>query len=51
MMHQEKRFPLASIPEINSQVLELPYDGENLSMLIILPNKIKDRTTGLQKVI
>ncbi|XP_039544853.1 leukocyte elastase inhibitor-like [Pimephales promelas] len=50
MMYQEKRFPLASIPEIKSQVLELPYDGENLSMLIILPNKIKDSTTGLQKL-
>ncbi|XP_039544848.1 leukocyte elastase inhibitor-like isoform X2 [Pimephales promelas] len=50
MMHQEEMFPLASIPEINSQVLELPYDGENLSMLIILPNKIKDSTTGLQKL-
>lgn len=50
MMYQEAKFPLASIPEINSQVLELPYDGKNLSMLIILPNEMEDDTTGLQKL-
>ncbi|XDV39604.1 hypothetical protein PO909_008820 [Leuciscus waleckii] len=50
MMHQEEKFRLAFIPEINSQVLELPYDGKNLSMLIILPNKMEDDTTGLQKL-
>ncbi len=50
MMRQKSKFPLAFIPEMDSQVLELPYVGEDLSMLIILPNKIKDKTTGLQKV-
>ncbi len=45
-----KEFPLAFIPEMDSQVLELPYVGKNLSMLIILPNEIQDETTGLQKV-
>uniref|UniRef100_A0A671K746 Serpin B6 n=1 Tax=Sinocyclocheilus anshuiensis TaxID=1608454 RepID=A0A671K746_9TELE len=35
---------------MNSQVLELPYVGKNLSMLIILPNEIQDETTGLQKL-
>ncbi|KAK9961518.1 hypothetical protein ABG768_009302 [Culter alburnus] len=50
MMHQEAKFPLAFIPEMNSQVLELPYVGKNLSMLIILPNKMEDDTTGLQKL-
>uniref|UniRef100_A0A671S543 Serpin B6 n=1 Tax=Sinocyclocheilus anshuiensis TaxID=1608454 RepID=A0A671S543_9TELE len=43
-------FPLALIPEMNSQVLELPYVGKNLSMLIILPEEIEDETTGLQKL-
>uniref|UniRef100_A0A671K6H7 Serpin B6 n=1 Tax=Sinocyclocheilus anshuiensis TaxID=1608454 RepID=A0A671K6H7_9TELE len=33
-----------------TQVLELPYVGKNLSMLIILPNEIQDETTGLQKL-
>uniref|UniRef100_A0A671S3M2 Serpin B6 n=1 Tax=Sinocyclocheilus anshuiensis TaxID=1608454 RepID=A0A671S3M2_9TELE len=50
MMHQESKFPLVFIPEMNSQVLELPYVGKNLSMLIILPNEIQDETTGLQKL-
>ncbi|XDV39610.1 hypothetical protein PO909_008822, partial [Leuciscus waleckii] len=50
MMNQKAQFPLAFIPDINSQVLELPYVGKNLSMLIILPNEMDDDTTGLQKV-
>ncbi len=50
MMQQKAQFPLALIPEMDSQVLELPYVGKNLSMLIILPNEIQDETTGLQKV-
>ncbi|XP_050986643.1 leukocyte elastase inhibitor-like [Labeo rohita] len=50
MMRQNSKFPLASIPEMNSQVLELPYVGKNLSMLIILPNEIQDTATGLQKL-
>ncbi|XP_052473816.1 leukocyte elastase inhibitor isoform X3 [Carassius gibelio] len=50
MMYQESKFPLGFIPELNSQVLELPYVGKNLSMLIILPNEIQDQTTGLQKL-
>ncbi len=49
-MNQESKFRLAFIPEIDSQVLELPYVGKDLSMLIILPNEIQDETTGLQKV-
>ncbi|KAK7158327.1 hypothetical protein R3I93_009517 [Phoxinus phoxinus] len=50
MMHQTTQFPLVFIPEMDSQVLELPYVGKNLSMLIILPNKMEDDTTGLQKL-
>ncbi len=50
MMNQKAEFPLTFIPEMNSQVLELPYVGKDLSMLIILPNEIQDETTGLQKV-
>ncbi|XP_048009091.1 leukocyte elastase inhibitor-like [Megalobrama amblycephala] len=50
MMYQKAQFPLAFIPEMNSQVLELPYVGKNLSMLIILPNEMEDNTTGLQKL-
>ncbi|XP_073702867.1 leukocyte elastase inhibitor-like [Garra rufa] len=50
MMSQKAEFPVVFIPEMNSQVLELPYVGKSLSMLIILPNEIQDETTGLQKL-
>ncbi|XP_026138970.1 leukocyte elastase inhibitor-like isoform X1 [Carassius auratus] len=50
MMQQKAEFPLAFIPEMDSQVLELSYVGKNLSMLIILPNEIQGETTGLQKL-
>ncbi|KAK7146733.1 hypothetical protein R3I94_009541 [Phoxinus phoxinus] len=50
MMYQKAQFPLVFIPEINSQVLELPYVGNNISMLIILPKEMEDDTTGLQKL-
>ncbi len=50
MMNKKAEFPLTFIPEMDSHVLELPYVGKNLSMLIILPNEIQDETTGLQKV-
>lgn len=32
------------------QVLEMPYKGKELSMLIFLPNEMEDSTTGLEKV-
>ncbi|XP_073725176.1 leukocyte elastase inhibitor-like [Misgurnus anguillicaudatus] len=50
MMNQKSEFPLTFIPEVNSQILELPYVGKNTSMLIILPNEIEDDTTGLQQL-
>ncbi|XP_039725390.1 serpin B9 isoform X1 [Pteropus medius] len=38
MMFQEATFNLAYIEEVQAQVLELPYTGEELSMLILLPD-------------
>lgn len=32
------------------QILEMPYKGKELSMLIFLPKAIEDGTTGLEKV-
>ncbi|XP_056330713.1 leukocyte elastase inhibitor-like [Danio aesculapii] len=46
MMHQTSVFPIGKIPEMRSKVLELPYEGNNISMLIILPGG----TTSLQKL-
>uniref|UniRef100_A0A4W6G180 Serpin B6 n=1 Tax=Lates calcarifer TaxID=8187 RepID=A0A4W6G180_LATCA len=50
MMHQKSKFPLTFIPEASCQILEMPYKGKELSMLIFLPNEIEDGTTGLEKL-
>ncbi|XP_029004239.1 serpin peptidase inhibitor, clade B (ovalbumin), member 1, like 3 isoform X2 [Betta splendens] len=50
MMHQKSKFRLTYIPEVSCQILELPYKGEDLSMLIFLPNSIEDSSTGLEKL-
>ena len=50
MMHQKAYFGLAFIPEVNCQILEMPYIGKELSMLIILPKEIEDDSTGLERV-
>ncbi|XP_041665079.1 leukocyte elastase inhibitor-like isoform X3 [Cheilinus undulatus] len=50
MMRIKSKFPLADIPEANFQILEMPYKGKELSMLIFLPNEIEDETTGLEKL-
>ncbi|XP_032407994.1 leukocyte elastase inhibitor A-like isoform X2 [Xiphophorus hellerii] len=50
MMFQEEDFPFTVIDEVNCQILEMPYKGKELSMLIILPKDIEDDTTGLEKL-
>ncbi|XP_077481038.1 leukocyte elastase inhibitor-like [Stigmatopora argus] len=51
MMFQQDRFNLFDIPEVNCQILEMPYEGDVFSMLIFLPNGIEDSTTGLEKLL
>lgn len=46
MMFQEAMVNLAYIKEVKAQVLELPYMGEELSMLILLPK----HNVGLSQV-
>ncbi|XP_075441946.1 leukocyte elastase inhibitor-like [Ascaphus truei] len=50
MMYQKKKFPFAFIQEIRCSILELPYAGHELSMIIMLPDNINDDTTGLQQL-
>ncbi|XP_061093676.1 leukocyte elastase inhibitor-like [Conger conger] len=50
MMHQTANFGLVFIPEVNSRILEMPYIGKELSMLIILPREIEDDSTGLERL-
>ncbi|XP_039463716.1 leukocyte elastase inhibitor-like [Oreochromis aureus] len=50
MMKQEEDFACTFIKEANCKILEMPYSGEEVSMLIFLPAEIEDDTTGLEKV-
>ncbi|XP_044150794.1 leukocyte elastase inhibitor-like [Bufo gargarizans] len=50
MMYQMKKLPFNYIPELRCRILELPYVGNKLSMIILLPDNIEDETTGLQKL-
>ncbi|TDG97078.1 hypothetical protein EPR50_G00222370 [Perca flavescens] len=50
MMHQKKWFPFSDNPKVNCKILEMPYKGKELSMLIFLPNEIEDSSTGLEKL-
>ncbi|XP_027538363.1 leukocyte elastase inhibitor-like isoform X3 [Neopelma chrysocephalum] len=50
MMYQKNKFNFGYIREEKIRVLELPYDGRELSMIILLPDEIEDDSTGLQKL-
>ncbi|CAI5673802.1 unnamed protein product [Oreochromis niloticus] len=50
MMKQEEDFACTFIEEANCKILEMPYSGEEVSMLIFLPAEIEDDTTGLEKL-
>ncbi|EPY87832.1 leukocyte elastase inhibitor [Camelus ferus] len=49
MMYQKKKLPLGYIEDLKCRVLELPYQGGDLSMVILLPDDIEDESTGLRK--
>ncbi|KFU92069.1 Leukocyte elastase inhibitor B, partial [Chaetura pelagica] len=50
MMYQKNEFPFGYFPDKKLRVLELPYDGKELSMIILLPDDIEDDSTGLQQL-
>ncbi|KAG8571880.1 hypothetical protein GDO81_011815 [Engystomops pustulosus] len=50
MMYQMKNLPFNYIQELGCRILELPYKGNELSMIILLPDNIEDETTGLEKL-
>ncbi|XP_069814206.1 leukocyte elastase inhibitor [Dendropsophus ebraccatus] len=50
MMYHMKKLPFNYIPELSCRILELPYVGNKLSMIVLLPDNIEDETTGLQKL-
>ncbi|KAJ1200925.1 hypothetical protein NDU88_004746 [Pleurodeles waltl] len=50
MMYQKKKFPFRYIMEANCRALELPYVGDELSMILLLPDDITDDATGLKQL-
>ncbi|XP_069770319.1 leukocyte elastase inhibitor-like isoform X2 [Narcine bancroftii] len=50
MMRQTADFKIGYIGELKSSVLELPYEQEELSMIVLLPDGINDDTTGLEEL-
>jgi len=50
MMHMRHVFPLLIVETMNFKMIELPYVNRELSMFILLPDDIKDSTTGLEQV-
>ncbi|XP_014399971.1 PREDICTED: leukocyte elastase inhibitor-like [Myotis brandtii] len=50
MMYQKSTFPFGYIEGLKCRVLELPYQGWDLSMVILLPDDIEDEATGLRKI-
>lgn len=39
MMHITDKFPYMDVPDMDAQFLALPYKGERIQMIVILPNK------------
>ncbi|XP_007901251.1 leukocyte elastase inhibitor isoform X2 [Callorhinchus milii] len=50
MMHCRKRFNITCIKEIQCKILELPYMNNELSMIVLLPEDIRDNSTGLEQL-
>ncbi|XP_041670454.1 leukocyte elastase inhibitor-like [Cheilinus undulatus] len=48
MMRQKSKFSFRAIPEAKIKVLEMPYEGGDISMIILLPDDIMDDSTGLE---
>ncbi|XP_068092889.1 serpin B5 [Hyperolius riggenbachi] len=50
MMQQEARLAYRSLNELNLNILDIPFEGKQMNMLILLPKTIEDDTTGLEKL-
>ncbi|XP_064282417.1 leukocyte elastase inhibitor-like isoform X3 [Passer domesticus] len=49
MMFKEANFNMTYIGDFQTKILELPYVGNELSMIILLPDAIQDGSTGLER--
>ncbi|NXE96520.1 SPB10 protein, partial [Menura novaehollandiae] len=50
MMYMRNTFPVLMMETMNFKMIELPYVKHELSMFILLPDDIKDNTTGLEQL-
>ncbi|KAF1542533.1 Heterochromatin-associated protein MENT, partial [Eudyptes schlegeli] len=50
MMYMRHTFPVLIMETMNFKMIELPYVQHELSMFILLPDDIKDSTTGLEQL-
>ncbi|NXN95720.1 SPB10 protein, partial [Rhinopomastus cyanomelas] len=50
MMCMRHTFPVLIMETMNFKMIELPYVKHELSMFILLPNDIRDSTTGLEQL-
>ncbi|KFO90791.1 Heterochromatin-associated protein MENT [Buceros rhinoceros silvestris] len=50
MMYMRNVFPVLIMEAMNFKMIELPYVRNELSMFILLPNDIKDSSTGLEQL-
>ncbi|XP_068041775.1 uncharacterized protein [Anomalospiza imberbis] len=50
MMFKEANFNMTYIGDFQTKILELPYVGNELSMIILLPDAIQDASTGLERL-
>ncbi|XP_058686204.1 serpin B6-like [Poecile atricapillus] len=50
MMSKEAYFNMTYIGDFQTKILELPYVGNELSMIILLPDSIQDGSTGLERL-
>ncbi|XP_032530765.1 serpin B6-like isoform X2 [Chiroxiphia lanceolata] len=50
MMFKTDRFNMTYIGDFQTKILELPYVGNEVSMIILLPDAIQDGSTGLERL-
>ncbi|XP_015743949.1 serpin B6 [Python bivittatus] len=50
MMLKKAKYNMSYISDYRTAILELPYIDNELSMIILLPDKIEDNSTGLEKL-
>ncbi|KAM9164764.1 serpin B10-like isoform 3-T3 [Pangshura tecta] len=50
MMFLKDRFPICYLETMKVKIAELPYVNNDLSMLILLPDDIEDKSTGLEQL-